>query len=153
MKIVKCAGYDGHACKNKIDKFGKSKLKYCPTCRIQQTIILNRKYKSSEAGKAYDKAYYKTEKGAKSKKESEWRRQGIIGLTYEIWQKDIERGCMFKFLGRCAGLLCADHESGQYRGPLCVHHNRALGKLGDSTKTLKQCIEILINSEIESRKQ
>ena len=84
------------------------------------------------------------------RREASWRNQGITMkdgtlLTYERFLKDAKRGCKFKFLGDCAGALNADHDhkTGFYRLPLCVHHNQALGKLGDYPKTLRRIIKIL----------
>ena len=153
--VIKCAGYEGYDCKNEIVRIGSSRLLYCPSCRKEVSHKASRKWRVTPKAKLYDKEYCKSPRGIKLKKESNWRRQGIEGLTLEKWESDCRNGCMFSFLGACGGRLCADHdhETKQYRGPLCVHHNRALGKLGDTTKTLRICADILENSlyKIESQ--
>jgi hypothetical protein len=107
-----------------------------------------RRKASPEAACARQRARYRVSPG--SRRESSWRSIGIITedgntLTYKKFKRDSKKGCKFKFLGNCYGTLGADHdhETGLYRGPLCLNHNHALGKLGDSPKNLRKLAKIL----------
>ena|ERR1700693_3088943 len=133
---IKCIGYRGHKCGKLFRRTGRRQSK-CSKCAVNSEIERLRKRNSSLKERV-------------RKTELRWRIYGIIlnsgaFLTWARFQRDLKKGCGLKFLGNCAGLMGADHdhETGLYRGPLCLNHNHALGKLGDSPKSLKRIIQIL----------
>lgn len=169
MKIVRCVGYRGYECKKTIRQ-ASNNHKYRSLCREKayeekrykawrkysrslKARKVRRKYHKSPNYRRALRKYLKTSKGRMTRLIAGWRRQGIIGITHKIWKRDLRKGCMFKFLNSCAGILSADHDhkTGCYRGPLCMLHNHALGKLGDSSIKLRQIARILEQAQSKNR--
>lgn len=173
-------GYGEHKCEKRIKR--TTDQKRCNSCKKKDRLEKRRKavqkYKKTIKGRERNRdarrRYCKTLKGRKMRRvanskynksvkghitgnKGNWHFRKVIGITPEIWTRDSKKGCMFKFLGNCAGKLCADHdhETNYYRGPLCIRHNLTLGALGDSPKTLKLVAEVLEAahaSNLEQRK-
>ena len=124
--VIKCV-----SCGNKTRAKHRSK-KRCKPCKIKTMRKASQKRENSF-------------EGYRSRREGQWRRRGMIGLTWEKWKRDEKKGCGLRFLGNCGGRIVPDHdqETGFYRGPLCDNHNRGLGRFGDTNKSLKRVIKVL----------
>jgi recombination endonuclease VII len=144
MKTITCIGYEKYKCGKEL--LAKStNHKRCSKCARGARLAISRRYRATTKGKQAVRNYENSPQGSKMNRERGWRNQGIIGVTYKLWKRDSKRGCGFKFLGNCAGMLGADHdhETGKYRGALCVRHNWALGALGDTSEKLARIAKIL----------
>jgi hypothetical protein len=145
METVKCFGYKGHECKKMIRPMQGTR-KRCPSC----VVGAKREWYKTPKIRKRQYSYARSVKGRIVSRESAWRKKGVLveggkPLTVKRFKHDSKNGCMLKKLGHCAGGLVADHdhETGLYRGPLCMHHNHALGKLGDTSRSLRYAADIL----------
>ena len=79
--------------------------------------------------------------GLRQHREANWRRHGIVGMTWEKWEA-MDKQCAI--CGTTEDLvLDHDHRTGEARGILCRSHNSALGYLGDDLQTMKKVVEYL----------
>lgn len=113
------------------------RLSWCDPCR-------------REYNREYNREYRKTRATTPRRREWEWERRGIIGMTVERYNEMLhEQNMCCAICGANAmdlpKALCVDHDhaTGEVRGLLCRSCNVAIGHLKDSLELVHRAANYL----------
>lgn len=102
--------------------------------------------------KTFDENSYYNRGGWKKSKEKTWKKRGIVGMTYDLYEKMLIAQnykciiCDTKHFDTKKLHVDHCHKTGKVRGLLCNNCNNGMGKLGDSIERLKLVINYLKKS-------
>lgn len=105
--------------------------------------------KEFHSTRVFDSDAYYNREGWKRSREKSWKQRGIIGMTYDLYEKmlvDQDYKCVIcnaEYSDTKKLHVDHCHNTGKVRGLLCNNCNNGMGKLGDSIERLESVINYL----------